>query len=969
MELSIKNILSFSFSLLLMTSMMAHAESTIPVNMDNQNYRPLGAGFDSRKSVFRGDCVGGTSSSQQLASGKLDLKLEISQESLAKKLGMDIGGRYRSGVTTTTAGAEFLNESKSNGYSISYSYVAENLYRDYLENKADTPVQARPGIAGYLNNQRRFFENCGDEYVYARDMAARLFVNVSISFVSKFERNLFTARFGVDSPMYSMQSSLENSSKSFSSNSQIHVMVLQVGGDPAKMGKILCPRNHDQKIDPECENNSRRVIECSFGDIKPCMDVLANVIAYANAQDGDNFPSQIKNGANYSVVNLYTRPFTYIGDQFPTPPQASTEATFEAEVKMLSDIFEEEYGHWSYANKLWSGKAPRLSPRQKNEMELLQNTFYKNMKRASVGIQKCFDEGYDKCTLELDSVRTYVGAEHPDKKGKKDIEALTEAESFIQYCDLRTADPGINTTIEALEKYLTTALQIPASEFKGDKCFKYDDQLNSIKELDLSSDIYKVDDLRPLAKLSKLERLNLSKKAIASIAPLAELKNLKVLVLDDNIIEDVTPLADLLQLETLSLQNNQLSDVSALSRLRKLKSLDARGNSKDIKCPLENQNRCKLLDFSNSINLSLNSNQCESRVGHQAISIGNDQVLVTGGYSSDGITLYKSSTEIRRRDGCSPLNFNMLYGRADHQMTVLANGKILITGGHTDSAEVLDPVARKSVPVNNRMQSVRSQHTATLLNDGRVLIVGGYTDISSSAVRTKNISAAVDIYNPNTNSFESFPSLMLPRAEHTATALPDGRVLIVGGFAGQRMTDIIEVLDPHSRTLTSFEEPLQVGRSSHTATLLADGRILIAGGYKWEKRTEGGELRLALAPVGALEIIDPLEESSNSVAENLSEARGAINAWLTKDGRVMLIGGETQGTIFTDLQVGFKSASAHIEIFDPNTEGLYKVGSLNYPRYRATATPLGDRGLLIIGGVGSSSSNVTSELIVYRTRN
>ena len=71
-------------------------------------------------------------------------------------------------------------------------------------------------------------------------------------------------------------------------------------------------------------------------------------------------------------------------------------------------------------------------------------------------------------------------------------------------------------------------------------------------------------------------------------------------------------------------------------------------------------------------------------------------------------------------------------------------------------------------------------HTATRLPDGRVLIVGGD---SHSSVRSERAERAIsaELYDPSRRTFTATGNLTTPRAFHTATLLADGRVLITGG--------------------------------------------------------------------------------------------------------------------------------------------------------------------------------------------
>ena len=69
-----------------------------------------------------------------------------------------------------------------------------------------------------------------------------------------------------------------------------------------------------------------------------------------------------------------------------------------------------------------------------------------------------------------------------------------------------------------------------------------------------------------------------------------------------------------------------------------------------------------------------------------------------------------------------------------------------------------------------------------------------------------------------------------PRAEHTATLLRDGTVLIAGSQLFPGVTVSAELYDPATEAFIITAD-MTSPRFFHTATLLLDGRILMAGGY------------------------------------------------------------------------------------------------------------------------------------------
>ena len=108
---------------------------------------------------------------------------------------------------------------------------------------------------------------------------------------------------------------------------------------------------------------------------------------------------------------------------------------------------------------------------------------------------------------------------------------------------------------------------------------------------------------------------------------------------------------------------------------------------------------------------------------------------------------------------------------------------MLILGGRSPqdsvyrSAEIFDPGAGAFVDAGS-MREGRQQHTATLLDDGRVLIAGGYW----SDGRQGRALASAEMYDPASATFAPIGPIGIPRQEHVATRLADGRVLIVGGI-------------------------------------------------------------------------------------------------------------------------------------------------------------------------------------------
>jgi N-acetylneuraminic acid mutarotase len=87
----------------------------------------------------------------------------------------------------------------------------------------------------------------------------------------------------------------------------------------------------------------------------------------------------------------------------------------------------------------------------------------------------------------------------------------------------------------------------------------------------------------------------------------------------------------------------------------------------------------------------------------------------------------------------------------------------------------------------------------------------------------------VNFYNPAADAWNRGASLSTVRIMHSATLLPDGKVLIVGGFDYTGVLGSTEVYDPASGESAPSND-LVTGRAMHAATLLSDGAVLVTGG-------------------------------------------------------------------------------------------------------------------------------------------
>ena len=218
----------------------------------------------------------------------------------------------------------------------------------------------------------------------------------------------------------------------------------------------------------------------------------------------------------------------------------------------------------------------------------------------------------------------------------------------------------------------------------------------------------------------------------------------------------------------------------------------------------------------------------------------------------------------------------------------------------------------------------RAAHTASLLPDGRVLVIGGcVVDGCSDA------TAETELYDPATGRFSSGADLAQPRDGHTATTLPNGDVLLVGGYTGEgeRPLPAAELYVAASGEFVPAGE-MSIGRGAHAAALLDEGRVLVVGGWVGPRTfTETAE------------IWDPATREFTAVS-SLPAARGSATATRLPDGRVLVLGGEDEP------QHGLATS----ELYDPVSDTWEHGPSMAQPRFKHAAVALASGDVLVVGG-------------------
>ncbi|MEP6822659.1 MAG: kelch repeat-containing protein [Chthoniobacterales bacterium] len=230
----------------------------------------------------------------------------------------------------------------------------------------------------------------------------------------------------------------------------------------------------------------------------------------------------------------------------------------------------------------------------------------------------------------------------------------------------------------------------------------------------------------------------------------------------------------------------------------------------------------------------------------------------------------------------------------------------------------------------------RDNHTATLLADGRVLVAGGLTQMGADFPTT----ATCEIYDPATNSWAFTGTLHEARENHAAILLADGRVLVAGGVSDAALPlKSSEVYNPATGKWLQAA-PMLTLRKSPKLALLPDGQVLVAGG-------NGRDLDYC-------ERFNP-DTGKWTDTGDLIVGRRTYEMTRLDDGRVVLAGG--------NLSIPPVSLRTDSETYDPATGTWSEVGRLIPGRDQHEQVRLADGRVLAAGGfLGPASAETVTRI-------
>jgi hypothetical protein len=220
-----------------------------------------------------------------------------------------------------------------------------------------------------------------------------------------------------------------------------------------------------------------------------------------------------------------------------------------------------------------------------------------------------------------------------------------------------------------------------------------------------------------------------------------------------------------------------------------------------------------------------------------------------------------------------------------------------------------------------------------------VLVTGGYGFFSFPGGGFSGTLSSTELFNPTTGTWTNTSEMSSVRQWHTATLLPNGKVLVAGGYDGDAHS-LAELYDPTTGTWTNTGA-MTISRYLHRATLLSNGKVLVAGG-----------LDSSFHPTNSAELYDSTTGTWTNTAP-LNAARAYHTATLLPNGKVLVAGGATNIT----------------EIYDPAIETWTVTGAMITNRSYLTATLLTNGNVLVTGGSPDFGFSVLSSAELYDSSN
>ncbi|MBN8480427.1 MAG: hypothetical protein J0L88_02430 [Xanthomonadales bacterium] len=331
-----------------------------------------------------------------------------------------------------------------------------------------------------------------------------------------------------------------------------------------------------------------------------------------------------------------------------------------------------------------------------------------------------------------------------------------------------------------------------------------------------------------------------------------------------------------------------------------------------------------------------------ARAGASTGVLTNGRVLFAGGHN--GSTVVASAEVYNEANGTFSAVGAMAQAREAAGSALFPDGSFYIFGGRSAtgqplaSAERFDMQAQTFSTNPQPLWQARYAAGTAMLANGRLLIAGGRG--ASGPI------ARAEVFDSYTRTFTQTGPMITPRSDASTITLADGSVLVVGGRGAGSVLATAERYDPATREFVAVNGSLATARQRAAATLLPNGKVLIAGGYD-----SAGEV------LGSAELFDPQCDSMppscsvfSGTASPMVNARGDAGITLLPGGVALLVGGIGNADV----------AQNTTEVFDPATSRFQSGPNMTSGRDRVNIALTTTGRVLVAGGRDPSQTTVAS---------
>jgi N-acetylneuraminic acid mutarotase len=233
-------------------------------------------------------------------------------------------------------------------------------------------------------------------------------------------------------------------------------------------------------------------------------------------------------------------------------------------------------------------------------------------------------------------------------------------------------------------------------------------------------------------------------------------------------------------------------------------------------------------------------------VHHPGVTALDGRIYVAGGYTETGDTdalwAYDPGADAWEERAPMPTSRGAL-GLAVVDGRIYAVGGALdhLGGPVTGAVEVYDPATdtweeRAPLPTPR-------EHLAVAAGDGQVYAIGG----RANGDEGDQFAAAVEAYDPATDTWEALPPLPTPRGGFAGVFVA-GQVVVLGGERGTTAFDTVEAYDPTNQTWTGLP-PMPTARHGVAVTAIGDTVYALAGSTRARAaESTGANEALTIAP-------------------------------------------------------------------------------------------------------------------------